>query len=285
MAGKSIGKFQVIRTLGTGAHSTILHIRRQADSKHYALKVVPIGGPKDAKFLEQAQHEFEVARLLDHPNLVKIYDLETQRDWLFRTRKVLLLIEYVNGRTLDTFQAIPMPQLVQVFEQVARALVHMHRHNVCHADLKPNNIMLSRTAEVKIIDFGLAWIKGQDKGRIQGTPEYIAPETVSRHLVSERSDIYNFGATMYRLVTSRLPPSPVPQGGLALDAKTWEKLLQPVREANPEAPPALGELIHRCLSFDANKRPERMSVVQGALDHLAEHLVRGPEDRLEALQW
>ena len=285
MAGNSIGKFQVVGTLGTGAHSTILHIRRNADSKHYALKVVPIGGPEDAKFLEQAQHEFEVARLLDHPNLIKIYHLEAQRDWLFRTRKVLLLIEYVNGRTLDTFKVIPVPKLVQVFERVARALVHMHRRNVFHADLKPNNVMLSKAADVKIIDYGLAWIKGQHKGRIQGTPEYMAPETVSHHVVNERTDIYNFGATMYRLVTFRLPPSPVPVGGLAPDARTWEKLLKPVHECNAEAPPALCDLIHRCVQFDANRRPERMSEVQGALDHLAEQLVRRPEDRLEAMEW
>src|ERR1700745_3007815 len=98
----AIGKFQVVGTLGTGAHSTILHIRRSADARPYALKVVPIGGPEDAKFQEQAQHEFRVAQLLDHPNLIKIYALETARDWLFRPRKLHLLIEYVNGKALDT---------------------------------------------------------------------------------------------------------------------------------------------------------------------------------------
>src|SRR5262245_20229157 len=92
----AIGKFEVLETLGTGAHSTILHIRRIADSKPYALKVVPISDPEDQKFLEQAKHEFRVAQMLDHPNLIKIYELETQNDWLFRIRKVQLLIEYVN---------------------------------------------------------------------------------------------------------------------------------------------------------------------------------------------
>ena len=93
-----------------------------------------------------------------------------------------------------------MPQLVQVFEKVAAGLVHMHRRSVCHADLKPNNIMLSRAGDVKIIDYGLAWIKGEPKDRVQGTPEYMAPETGQAQVVNERTDIYNFGATMYRLV-------------------------------------------------------------------------------------
>src|SRR5437763_1518394 len=101
-SGMQIGKFQVVGTLGTGAHSTILHVRRSEDSKNYALKVVPIDGGEDHKYLEQAQHEFRVARMLDHPNLVKVHALELVKDWLFRTRKVHLLIEYVNGKTLDT---------------------------------------------------------------------------------------------------------------------------------------------------------------------------------------
>jgi eukaryotic-like serine/threonine-protein kinase len=285
MAGNPIGKFSVLGTLGSGAHSTILHIRRHADSKQYALKVVPIDGPEDEKFLEQAEHEFHIAQQLDHPNLIKIYQLEMARSWLRKARKVQLLIEYVNGRTLDTFPMIPIPKLVQVFEKVARGLVHMHRRSICHADLKPSNIMLTRSAEVKIIDYGLAWIRGENKGRIQGTPEYIAPETVSHQMISERTDIYNLGATMYRLVTFRLPPTLVPQAGIKVDRKAFEHLLKPVPECNAAAPPELCDLIHRCLRFDAMQRPERMSEIQGKLDHLCEQLVRSPEDQLEAMEW
>ncbi len=105
MSELQIGKFTVVGTLGSGAHSKILHVRRAADGKKYALKVVPIDGPDDQKFLEQAQHEFRVAQMLDHPNLIKVYALETVKDWLFRVRKAHLLIEYVNGKTLDTARA------------------------------------------------------------------------------------------------------------------------------------------------------------------------------------
>ncbi len=103
--------------------------------------MVPLNGPQDAKYLEQARHEFRVAQLLDHPNLIKIYSLEIQRDWMFRTRNVRLLIEYVNGRTLDT-KPLAVPRLVQIFARVAAGLAHMHRRNVYHADVKPSNIML-----------------------------------------------------------------------------------------------------------------------------------------------
>ena len=280
MSDFRIGKFQVLGTLGSGANSTILHVRRSADSKNYALKVVTVRRAEDGKFLEQARHEFRVAQKFDHPHLIKVYGLEPVKDWLFRTRKLHLLIEYVNGKTLDTCPQLPMPRLVQVFKCVADALVHMHRRGVCHADLKPNNILLSRSGDVKVIDFGLARIKGEAKQRIQGTPEYMAPEQVKHCMVNERTDVYNFGATMYRLATFRLPPCTVSQedGGLPLDAKTWARLLKPVEEYNPQAPPALCDLIVRCLSFNANKRPERMSEVQNALDHLVDELVTSPED-------
>jgi serine/threonine protein kinase len=281
-----IGKFQVLGTLGTGAHSTILHIRRNADARHYALKVVPVHAADELKYLDQARHEFRIAQLLDHPNLIKIHALETQSDWLFRVRKVHMLIEYVNGKTLDTFPRIPLPQLVQIFERVASGLVHMHRCNVYHADLKPNNVMLSHTGDVKVIDYGLAWVKGEAKGRVQGTPEYMAPETAKHRLVNERTDIYNFGATMYRLVTFRHPPPTFGEKErLPIDQKTWQKLFRPVEACNAEAPPGLCELIQHCLAYSAHKRPERMSEVQGALDHLAESLVHAPEDRLEVYEW
>ena len=283
---RAIGKFQVLGTLGQGAHSTILQIRCQSDGRQYALKVVPIEGKEDQKFLDQAQHEFRVGQMLEHPNLIKLYALELQRDWLFRVKKVHLLIEYVNGKTLDKMPALSVPRLVQIFSRVAAGLQQMHRRGVCHADLKPNNIMLSRSGDVKILDYGLAWIKNEPKGRIQGTPEYMAPETVKHFLVDERTDIYNFGATMYRLTTFRLPPSAIPPpGSPALNAQLFESMLKPVSDFNAEAPRELSALIGQCLAFAPIKRPERISDIAQKLQALEKRLVRTPEDSLETLEW
>ena len=142
---------------------------------------------------------------------------------------------------------------MQIFVKIAEGLVHMHRRGVFHADLKPGNIMLSKSGDVKIIDFGLAWIKGEAKGRVQGTPEYMAPEQVKMRQANEKTDIYNFGATMYRLTTLRLPPSNAAGGELALDAKTHAQLLVPVQECNHEAPAELASLIQTCLAFNRPK--------------------------------
>ncbi len=225
--------------------------------------------------------------MLDHPSIIKIYAYETVKNWMFRVRKCHLLIEYVNGKTLDTCPRISLPRMVQVFEKIAAALVHMHRRKVCHADLKPNNIMLSRAGDVKVIDFGLAWIKGESKDRIQGTPEYMAPEQARKHIANEKTDIYNFGATMYRMLTWRLPPPVISaeDGGMPMDKNTFERMMKPIQEFAPNTPDALCQLVQHCMAFAPGDRPERISEVQGTLDHLVEEMVQSPEDSLETMEW
>ena len=268
----SIGKYTVVGTLGKGAHSTILHVRRAADSREYALKVVPVDGPEDKKFLDQVKHEYRVAQLLNHPNLIKVYCVELKRNLFFQVKKAELLAEFVNGNTLDNIP-VPLDQLVPVFVQVAAGLAHMHRRGVFHADLKPNNILYGKRGEVKLIDYGLAWIKGEPKDRVQGTPEYMAPETVRSKVINERTDIYNLGATMYRITTLKLPPSSMPgTESLRVGAKAFKAMLTPVQELNKAVPTRLCELIHRCLSFDPEKRPERMGEVLDELKGIADEM-------------
>ena len=252
MSDFRIGRFQVLGTLGQGAHSTLLHIHRSADGRNYALKVVPIGGPEDLKFLEQARHEFRVAQMLDHKNLIKIYALEENKDWLFRVRKAHLLIEYVNGKTLDTCPPLPLPILVQVFKCVAEGLVHMHRRKVYHADLKPNNIMLSRAGDVKIIDYGLATIQGEGKGRLQGTPEYMAPEQLWGREVDPRTDVYAVGMSLYECLTGEVPYT----GSYPEVLVQVSNAARPadVRERCPDVPPALAVVIEHALEKDPSAR-------------------------------
>ena len=281
-----IGDFQILGTLGAGAHSTILHVRRSADGKQYALKVVPVESKEHQKFLVQAQHEFRIAQMFRHANLIKVYALESPRDWLMRVRKVHLLIEYVNGKTLDVIPRLSLARLVQIFTKVASGLQHMHIRRVNHADLKPNNIMLSRTGDVKIIDYGLARVRGEACERVQGTPEYMAPEQAKSGVVNDQTDIYNFGATMYRLVTWRLPPSVIPAaGGLPMDAKAFANILKPVQEYTASAPPKLCDLIHQCLEYKPAKRPDNVGDILPVLHDLVEEMVKSPEDALDNLEW
>jgi eukaryotic-like serine/threonine-protein kinase len=274
MSIEKIGKVTILGTLGAGAQSSIMRVRREEDGREYALKIVPIETEEDKKYLDQAKHELRVGQMLDHPSLVKIHCFETESDWRFRVKKAKLLIEYVPGETLDKSKLLNYAKLLRVLEKTAAGLTHMHKQGVIHADIKPNNIMLGKGTNAKIIDYGLAWIKGEPKDRIQGTPEYIAPETAMHKIINERTDIYNFGVTMYRLVTFKFPPNVIPPAeGLEHTEKSFHEALKPVKDLNPGCPSGLADVIHMCIQFNALKRPEKMSTIQGYLDQLAEKAI------------
>jgi serine/threonine-protein kinase len=114
----------------------------------------------------------------------------------------------------------------------------------------------------------------------------MAPEQAKDGMVNQLTDIYNFGATMYRLTTWRLPPSIVPPaGGVVIDAKTFASVLKPVRQFAPTAPTKLCNLIHQCLSYKAQQRPDKVGDILPVLHDLCDDLVKTPEDSLETLEW
>ena len=169
-------QYRVVGPLGTGAGSTILQIAdRSRGGQRFALKVVKRLDSDDDAYIAQAQTEYEAAKKLNHPNIAKIHDCRLKKSLLFKVTGVELLMELVDGKTLDEIEGPTLSQLVLIFDQVADALVHMHRRGVFHGDLKPSNIMVTKDGQVKMIDFGTAWLKGQEKNRIQGTPQYMAP--------------------------------------------------------------------------------------------------------------
>jgi serine/threonine protein kinase len=262
-------QYRVVGPLGTGAGSTILQIAdRTRGGQRFALKVVKRLDSDDDIYIAQAQTEFEVARKLNHPAIARIYDCRLKRSLLFKVTGVELLMEFVDGQTLDEVEAPTMPNLVLIFTQVADALVHMHRRGVYHGDLKPSNIMISKNGRVKLIDFGTAWLKGQEKNRIQGTPQYMAPEQLTEKVVDERTDVYNFGATMYRLLTGRYAN---PGGGLRTGDNAKVKLAPPI-QVNPNIPGALNETILACLMLSPERRPAGMFEVQQQLSAVARYL-------------
>jgi len=269
MAIDRIGAFTVLAKLGEGAHSTILRIRRNDDAREYALKVVNLDTADDHKFLEQAKLEFRISEMLSHPNLIKVLCFEVEKNWFFQVKKAKLLTEFVNGNTLDNTRIPHRAKFLRIFAQVAAGLAHMHHRGVFHADLKPNNILVGRGG-VKIIDYGLSWIRGEPKDRVQGTPEYMAPETATHKLVNERTDIFNFGAAMYRTLTFELPPSVMPELGVPITEKMYKGMFRPVNELAPTAPAPLCNLIHKCMAYNARQRPESIAKVQGVLDRMAD---------------
>jgi serine/threonine-protein kinase len=258
-------KYRVVNTLGTGAGSTILLISdKTSGGKKYALKVVRKQDEDDEVYVQQALTEFEAAKKLNHPVIAKIFDCRMKKAW-FKVKGVELLMEFVDGKTLDEIEAPELGQLVLIFCQVASALTHMHRRGVFHGDLKPANIMLTKTGVVKLIDFGTAWVRGHDKHRIQGTPQYIAPEQATEKVVDEKTDIYNFGATMYRMLTGRYAQQGILKPG-------EDRKLPAPHKLQPRIPAPLSELIVACLALDPSKRPASIFEVRDQLSAIAKQM-------------
>ncbi len=258
-------KYRVVNTLGTGAGSTILLISdKNSGGKRFALKTVRKQDPEDDVYVQQALTEFEAAKKLNHPAIARIYDCKVRKSW-FKVKGVDLLMEYVDGKALDEIEAPELGQLVLIFAQVASAMAHMHRRGVYHGDLKPSNIMLAKNGQVKLIDFGTAWVRGQDKARIQGTPQYIAPEQATEKVVNDRTDVYNLGATMYRMFTGRFPQQGIPKPG------EDRKLVPPIK-INTRIPGTLNEIIVSCLSIDPTRRPAGMFEIRDQLNGVARHM-------------
>ncbi len=254
-----IAGYEVLATLGLGARSTIYAVRDRK-GQTYALKRVVKSSPSDQRFLDQAIAEHKVASLFDHPALRKSYKLIRQRDFI-RTSEVLVLMELVDGQTLEQFQPGNMARLCEICRHVAEGLAAMHTKQYVHADIKPNNIMVTKTGDVKVIDYGQSCPTGTVKERIQGTPDYIAPEQVLRRMITPQTDVFNLGATMYWLLTQRNIPTMIPrktQAGMAL--RTDEKC-QPPRELNGQVPPALSSLVMDCIQSEPVQRPGTMREV------------------------
>jgi serine/threonine-protein kinase len=258
-------KYRVVNTLGTGAGSTILLISdKTAGGKKYALKVVRKQDADDEVYVQQARTEFEAAKKLNHPAIAKIYDCRLKKSW-FKVKGVELLMEFVEGKTLDEIEAPEIGQLVLIFCQVTSALTHMHRRGVYHGDMKPSNIMLTKTGHVKLIDFGTAWVRGQDKHRIQGTPQYIAPEQATEKVVDEKTDVYNLGATMYRMLTGHFAQQGILKPG-------EDRKLAPPVKINTRIPGPLSDLIVASLALDPSKRPASMFEIRDQLSAIAKQM-------------
>ena len=149
----------------------------------------------------------------------------------------------------------------------------MHKAGYVHADIKPNNIMITGDNHVKIIDFGQSCPIGTVKERIQGTPDYIAPEQVQRRSIIPQTDVFNLGATMYWLLTQKHVPTLIPKGNAGISLRTEDACKPPI-ELNPDVPPALSSLVMDCIHTDAPQRPDNMALVSDRLDIAAKQFKR-----------
>ena len=279
---KEIAGFRVLSAIGEGAASTLYAVQDVKTKQVWALKYVERETEKDQRFIEQMEAECEVGQKLDHRNIRAVKRLVRHRK-MFKTYAVSLVMELIDAHTLD--QQLPETQLeaLKIFRQVAEGLAHMHSRGFIHADMKPNNVLITDDGTVKIIDLGQACKVGAVKTRIQGTPGYMAPEQAHRQTITPQTDIYNLGAMMYwTLVGEVIPTALPPKDGSnslysgALDASQVE-MPTPPHEKRADIHPLLSKQIMDCVQVDPADRPVSMDAVADRLELIIDLLENPPD--------
>ncbi len=167
--------YRITRQIGVGARSKISLATELSTGKTFAVKYVERESSEDDPFVGQVETEFEVSSSISHPCLRHSFHIHRERK-LLQTRRIWLVMEYVDGLNLEKARPNRLKTFLSLFRKVAQGLNAMHEASFVHTDIKPTNIMITRGAAVKIIDFGQSCPIHHRKARIQGTPDYIAPE-------------------------------------------------------------------------------------------------------------
>jgi len=258
--------YRIIRQVGTGAGSKIFLASQPSSGKSFAIKQVFRNGPDDDRFIEQVEAEYEVSHRLTHPFLRHSFEIHRVKK-LLTTREVVLVMEYVDGLPIE--QALPnrLNSFLTLFRRVADGLGAMHEAGYVHSDIKPTNIMVAQGGVVKIIDFGQSCKMHHKKTRIQGTPDYIAPEQVRRMPLDARTDVFNLGATMYWVLTQQKYPTALRGADQQIGNKNVVALDKPVapNELNAKIPRSLSSLVMECCRDNPTERPANMNQVEARL--------------------
>jgi len=260
MASKLL-HYEVLERLGEGARSTIYAVLDPTTRQSFALKHVLRETPKDIRFIEQMQDEFEIGKHFNHPNLRRTYDLKIVKSLLMKVNEAYLVMELCDGRALDVRPPRSVLEAIDTFIQAAQGLRFMHSLGYVHCDLKPNNILRTDQGLVKVIDYGQSCKVGTVKERIQGTPDYIAPEQVDRKPVTAQTDIFNLGATLYWCLTNQVIPTKYTVNRKGENSFLLDTTISTPSDLNARVPASLSLLVMEMVSTRAQKRPADMDAV------------------------
>ena len=281
-----IAGYKILSKIGSGAASDLYAVQDQKSKQVWALKYVGKKTDRDHRFIEQVEAEYDIGTKLNHPNIRGVEKMVKHRK-RFKVAGVSLIMELVDAQPLDA--RLPSNQLeaVKIFIQIAQGLAHMHSRGYVHADMKPSNVLIDPHGPVKIIDLGQCCKIGTVKQRIQGTPGYMAPEQAHRQAITPKTDIYNFGATMYwvlvqEVIPTAMPPKDVHENSLysgAVDTGMVKPPMPPDQKRS-DIHPLLSKQIMDCVQLDPHDRPESMQVVINRLELIQDLLEQDPEDAL-----
>ncbi|MBK9141041.1 MAG: protein kinase [Candidatus Melainabacteria bacterium] len=272
-------RYRIGRKLGEGGMGIVFMARDSALDRAVAIKVLCLGD--DAAVLSRFQREARMVSRLDHPNVVQILDFGVTV-----SNRPYMVMELVEGESLDTVLArrgpMPLAEALPVLIQIGRGLDHAHGRGVLHRDLKPGNVVVTRTEagelQAKLLDFGIARPEGSDDsqahalktltrtGAIVGSPLYMSPEQAGAGSVDRRSDVYSFGCLMFRVLTGDVPL----RGETAMETISIKTTTEAptLAEAGYPEQPEVEKVVASCLAIDPRDRYQDVSSLLADLERL-----------------
>ena len=248
--GQIIGMYKILKTIGSGGFGTVYLADDTWINKKVALKVPHKQGVDFGELLREAR----LLAALDHPNIVRIVTAEKQENVFF------IVMDFVPGETLEDVisreGALDVALALDYTCQISNAVDHAHRQGVLHRDLRPSNILVAETGQLKVADFGTSrFLEIAAHGStVIGSPPYMAPEQFRGEAVLA-SDIYSLGVTMYQMLTGVLPyDTPTPAD---LELLRRGELVTPPRLKNPKIPRAINDVVMKAMAPDILGRYQR----------------------------
>jgi serine/threonine protein kinase/Flp pilus assembly protein TadD len=262
------GRYQIIEELGKGGMGRVYKVLDKEVNAKVALKLIKPEIASDKKTIERFRNELKVARDIAHKNVCRMYHLGKEEGAYYIT------MEYVSGEDLKSFirrsGLISTGKAISIANQVCEGLLEAHRLGVVHRDLKPQNIMIDKEGNARIMDFGIARslrAKGiTGSGVMIGTPEYMSPEQVEGKEADLRADIYSLGVILYEMVTGQVPfEGDTP---FSIGVKQKSEIPRPPKEINDQIPEDLNHVILKCMEKDKEKRYQSVGELHSELSGL-----------------
>ncbi|MEM9187510.1 MAG: serine/threonine-protein kinase [Planctomycetota bacterium] len=285
LTGQQLNDYRVLRRLGRGAMAEVYLAEQASLARQVALKVLSPDLASDSSYVDRFQHEARAAAALVHAGIVQIYEVGRSNGYHYIAQ------EYVPGRNvgelIDRHGRLEPALTLDVLRQVASALLKAAERGIVHRDIKPENVMIARSGDVKVADFGLArvdqpeGVKLTQVGVTMGTPLYMSPEQIEGKPVDARSDIYSLGVTAYHMLSGEPPFRG--ETPLAVAVQHLNSKAPPLMDARPDAPSGLARLVDRMIAKKPGDRPESPITLLAELRSLAKQAAEqgwgeGPEN-------
>lgn len=257
--GYEIGhRYRIIRSLGEGGMANVYLAHDMVLDRDVSVKLLRLDLRDDPSTKRRFHREAMAATQLNDPHIVGIYDVREDHGLQY------MVMQYVKGTDLKAYirkhYPIPLPQVIDIMEQVLSAVATAHAHGIIHRDLKPQNILIDENKNVKITDFGIAVAVSQDSltqtNTLMGSVHYLSPEQARGSIATKQSDIYSLGIILFELLTGKVPFEGETAVSIAL--KHFREEIPSVREQNKEIPQALENVI---IKATAKEPAERYSSV------------------------